>query len=211
VNDPTGPDDPNDASAAVDAVVDAIDAANGEDPTQVVFNGQAHPRARLQGERAAYWVRRLEPSASDELCLAAHAHHLRRWEVPRSSYPSGRAGYLRWRRDLKARHAEGASVLMAEQGFDAAAQERVGALLRRGDLDHDHETQVLEDAVCLTFLETQFEETRGRLSQEKMVDVLAKTLRKMRPQGRSMASEVDLSPAQTELLAQAVEVLGEGG
>ena len=38
----------------------------------------------------------------ETLLLAARAHHLRRWELPRDSYPVGRAGYLRWRRDQKA-------------------------------------------------------------------------------------------------------------
>jgi len=51
------------------------------------------------------WVRKLAPDASEELLSPpAPAHPA--LDVPRSSYPDGRNGYLRWREDLKKFHAE---------------------------------------------------------------------------------------------------------
>ena len=92
-------------SASYEAAVVAIDAANAEDPNHVVVRGDDVPLALAHGRLAAEWIDRLVPDADDTLRLAARGHHLRRWELPRSSYPEGKAGYLRWRRDQKQRHA----------------------------------------------------------------------------------------------------------
>src|SRR3546814_10021826 len=51
------------------------------------------------------WVQRLDPTADEAQLLAARASHLRRWSIARTSYPEGRAGYLRWRSDLRKQHA----------------------------------------------------------------------------------------------------------
>ena len=79
----------------------AIDEANAADPRE----HDGVPLSLAQGRKAEEWVVRLDPDASDALRLAARAHHLRRWELSRSDYPEGRAGYLRWRRAQRERHA----------------------------------------------------------------------------------------------------------
>ena len=47
------------------------------------------------------------------LIFAARAQHIHRWEIPRSDYPEGRAGYLKWRTDLGKLHADTASAIAA--------------------------------------------------------------------------------------------------
>ena len=84
----------------------AIDAANAADPNCMTVDGVERPKELAHAEMVTEWVRRLRPDPSEALLLAARAHHLRRWAVPRSTYPDGRAGYLRWRRDMHQRHAE---------------------------------------------------------------------------------------------------------
>ena len=64
----------------------AIDAVNANDPR----THDTEPLALAQGRKAEAWVVRLDPDASVALRLAARAHHLRRWELPRSDYPEGR-------------------------------------------------------------------------------------------------------------------------
>ena len=71
------------------------------------------PAEVVYAERMTKAMERLRPKATEELRLAARAQHLRRWTVPRASYPMDRAGYLRWRNDLKRRHAEWAAEIMA--------------------------------------------------------------------------------------------------
>ncbi len=138
------------------------------------------------------WVRRLRPDPSDALLLAARAHHVRRWDVPRDSYPAGRAGYLRWRRALHDHHARLVGEILGEAGYEVATIERVQEIVRKRNLARDPDVQALEDALCLVFLETQFDELAARLDPEKMDDVVDKTLAKMSDEGRRLAVEAGL-------------------
>src|SRR5262245_44139240 len=98
--------------------VEAFDRLNGEDPNQESCDGVPRPRELVHAERLSTWVARLEPNASEALRLAAHCQHLRRWEIPRSSYPEGRVGYLKWRSELGRFHADTAASVLANVGYD---------------------------------------------------------------------------------------------
>jgi hypothetical protein len=186
---------------AIDRARSAIDAANAGDPNQ----HEGVPLALVQGRLAEGWVVRLDPHAPAALRLAARAHHLRRWVVPRVSYPDGRAGYLRWRRDQKQRHADELSELLGDAGVDPAVVERASAIVAKVGLGSDPEVQVFEDAVCLTFLETQLTDTADRLDSERMTNVIAKTLAKMSEAGRAAALTIELDRRGQDLLARAVD------
>lgn len=153
----------------------AIDEANDADPNRI----DGSPRARLEGERATAWLARLEPNASPALSIAARAHHLRRWELARTTYPAGRAGYLRWRRDNKAHQAASCAELLAAVDADRAVIDRVGELLLRGSLGSDHETQRLEDVACLVFLQTQLDSVAERIEPDHLAAIIDKTRKKM--------------------------------
>ncbi len=180
--------------------IEAIDHANADDPN--TWNDE--PLALAQGRIAHGWVVRLDPAASDALQLAARAHHLRRWVVPRASYPEGRPGYLRWRRDQKQRHAAELSEILSAAGVEPATVERAAAIVAKVGLGSDPEVQVFEDAVCLTFVETQFDTTADRLDADLMVDVVAKTLAKMSDAGRSAALTLDLDARATSIVTDAL-------
>ena len=186
---------------AIDRARSAIDAANAADPNE--HDGE--PLALLQGRLAEGWAARLDPDASEALRLAARAHHLRRWVVPRDSYPDGRAGYLRWRRDQKQRHAEELRELLEQVGLDPVIVARAAAIVAKVGLGSDPEVQVFEDAVCLTFLETQLGETADRLDADRMTTVIAKTLTKMSEPGKAAALTIDLDERGRDLLARAVD------
>jgi hypothetical protein len=164
-----------------DRAIAAIDAANAESPTGVEGD---------HAVRVTDWVRRLRPGAGEALLLAARAHHIRRWTVPRSSYPDGRAGYLRWRRDLHEVHAREVGTILGAEGYDDATIARVQDIVRKKRLASDPDVQVLEDALCLVFIQTQYDELADRLDPEKMESVVAKTLAKMTPEGRALALEL---------------------
>jgi hypothetical protein len=182
------------------SAIEAIDHANADDPN--TWNDE--PLALAQGRIAHGWVVRLDPAASDALQLAARAHHLRRWVVPRASYPEGRPGYLRWRRDQKQRHAAELSEILSAAGVEPATVERAAAIVAKVGLGSDPEVQVFEDAVCLTFVETQFDTTADRLDADLMVDVVAKTLAKMSDAGRSAALTLDLDARATSIVTDAL-------
>ncbi len=165
-------------------------------------------RSRRKSSRHAKlvteWVRRLDPDPSESLLLAARAHHLRRWTVPRSSFPAGRAGYLRWRRGLHAQHAADVGAILAAVGYDTPTIERVQEIVAKRGLGTDPEVQVLEDALCLVFLETQLHDLAARLDADKMVAVAAKTLHKMSPDAIALAATIPLAADDQALLARAV-------
>jgi hypothetical protein len=182
----------------------AIDAANAPDPHRILIRGADRPKELGHAELMSDWVDRLAPDASEALRLAARAHHLRRWTIPRSSYPEGRSGYLRWRRALHDQHAREVAELLAEVGYDEATIRRVQDIVRKRGLGKDPEVQVLEDALCLVFVETQLLDLAARTEPEKMVDVVKKTLVKMSPRAVELASGLDLPDEARALLDQAV-------
>jgi len=63
---------------------------------------------------------------------------------------------------------------------------------------------VFEDALCLVFLETQLAELAARLDDDKMLDVAAKTIRKMSPPALDLALTLDLSDTQLAFLREAM-------
>ncbi len=186
------------------AAIDAIDAANALDPTVIVARGVSTPLALAHGRLASEWVEYLRPEADDALVLAARAHHLRRWEVPRSSYPEGRPAYLRWRREQKLRHAREIEVILRDAGYDDAVVERVQALIRRDNLGTDADTQVVEDAACLVFIETQLAEMAPRFERDHLLEVIRKTARKMSPAALDAVSRLPIGDLEHELLADAL-------
>jgi hypothetical protein len=177
------------------AAFDAIDAENAGDP---------HGKELDHAERAVRWLRTLRPDASDELLLAARAHHVRRWEIPRAEEPEGRAGYLRWKRRLQQHHADVVGRVLDGTGFDG---ERVQSLVKKERLRSDPDAQSLEDALALVFLETQLHELRAKLDDDHMVDVLAKTLRKMTPAGRAAAGALAYDEHGASLVQRAVAAI----
>ncbi len=170
----------------------AIDRANADDPTTLPWDGERRPLAQLQGERATYWLSSLAPEASDALRIAARAHHLRRFALARASYPEGRAGYLVWRRDQKRAHAAALAELLMPIGVPPDVVERAGVIVQKIGLGTDPEVQSFEDAVCLVFLETQYDDLLARGGEPLLVNALQKTMKKMSPAAIAMA--VDATP-----------------
>lgn len=195
------------ASERFARAIAAIDRANAEDPNQIEVRGKRLPKELAHAELAGEWVEKLAQPASEALRLAARAHHLRRWSLPRSDYPDGRKGYLTWRQALKQRHADEASRILDACGYDAQTVERVAQIILRKNLLGDVEAQVLEDALCLVFFETQLAELAARLDAPKMRDVGSKTLRKMSPAGRALALELPIGQDYLALLGELNEAL----
>jgi hypothetical protein len=184
--------------------LDAIDAANADDPHTILIDGVSRPKELAHAELMTRWVRTLDPDCSDEQLLAARAHHLRRWTIPRDSYPGGRAGYLRWRTALKRQHADDVGEILRAAGYDDQAVARVQAIVRKQGLGSDPAVQVHEDALCLVFLETQLDELAGKLGDDKTIDVLQKTAKKMSPAGLQAALGLRFAPDAAALLERAL-------
>ena len=161
------------------AAIDAIDAANAEDPRTLVVRGSSRPWSLGEGELATIWLDELRPDASEALRIAVRAHHLRRWETPRSTYPEGRSGYLKWRKHLYDVAADHAADAMRAAGYDDGAIDRVATIMHKRSLTTDADAQSYEDVLCLVFLESQFADFAARTEPDKLDGIVTKTLAKM--------------------------------
>jgi hypothetical protein len=187
-------------SERYERAIAAIDAGNGDDPNVVTVRGQTGPKEVLHAALVSEWVTRLQPDASEALRLAARGHHYRRWTVPRASAPAGRTGYLKWRKARQEDQARELGALLAGTGYDDATVTRVQAIVRKANLSHDAEVQVLEDALCLVFLETQLADVAVRLEPETLNRVLTRTAKKMSDAGRAAIADVPLDAHARALL-----------
>ena len=186
------------------AALAAIDAANADDPNVITVDGVERPKELAHAELMTRWVRTLDPDCSDEQILAARAHHLRRWTIPRANYPDGRSGYLRWRTALKRQHGDEVGAILRGAGYDDESVARVQAIVTKRGLGQNHAVQVHEDALCLVFLETQLDDLASRMGDDKTVDILQKTAKKMSPAGLEAARALRFSPAASALLERAL-------
>jgi hypothetical protein len=183
--------DTNDDAGRFRRTIEAIDAISAGDPHVLTVGDRPRPRSLGEAERATEWIEQLVPSPSEALRLATRAHHLRRWEIPRHTYPEGRTGYLKWKRDLHKHHVDAVGQVMREKGYDLDAIARVQEIVRKKGINKapDAEVQALEDALCLVFIETQYADLATKVADsEKMAEIVDKTLAKMSPRGREIAA-----------------------
>jgi hypothetical protein len=188
------------------AAIQAFDRANAEDPNSVVVDGEERPKELVHAERLSAWVDLLDPNASEALRLASRCQHICRWQTPRSDYPEGRKGYLQWRAGLQKFHAETAATILREVGYDEDTIALVRRINMKKGLGKEHDTQVMEDALCLSFLAHEFEEFMTKHSDEKLVDIIKKTWRKMSVTAKDEALQLRYSERATTLIKAALRV-----
>jgi Domain of unknown function (DUF4202) len=189
-------------SARFAAVVAAIDAANTGDPNTIEMDGRREPAELVYGRRMSETLAQLAPEASEHLSIAVRGQHIERWTSQRTSYPEGRAGYLRWRNELKEFHARRVGELMAAAGYGPDDIARVGALVRKERLKSDAEAQTLEDAACIVFLAYYLDDFMRKTDENKLAGILAKTWSKMSALGHEHARNLDLPARASSLLEQ---------
>jgi len=182
------------------AAIARFDAENSRDPN--FENGR--PRELLYAERLTDWVLKLCPSASEPLGLAARCQHICRWESPRENYPMTRVGYLKWRADLKKFHAEKSGEILREVGYDEEIIRRVQDLNLKKNFPADAECRVLEDALCLVFLEFQLAALATKSDDDKMINALRKSWEKMTAAARAEALKLNCGERERRLIATAL-------
>jgi len=166
-----------------------IDAGHAEDPER---DADGRAKELVYAERMSAWLEKLAPQASEELRLAVRCQHLHRWAISRASYPEGKVGYLRWRKDESLAHARLAGEILRHAGYDVPVIARVQSLIKKERIKHDAEAQTLEDVTCLVFLEYEFAPFAAKHPEDKVIDILRKTWPKMSAQGQAAALDLSL-------------------
>jgi hypothetical protein len=178
-----------------------FDEANARDPNSE--DGQ--PRELLYAQRLEKWVLKICPNAGEALRLAARCQHICRWEIPRNSYPMTRAGYLKWRADLKKFHAQRAGEILHGIGYDDEIIRRVQDLNLKKNFPADAETRILEDALCLVFLEFQFADLAAKMDDDKTINALQKSWAKMTETARAEALKLNYGEREKSLVQLALK------
>jgi hypothetical protein len=181
-----------------------FDEENSRDPNVEVIAGAARPRELVHAEWLTGWVLKLSPDASEPLRLAARCQHLCRWKIPRNSQPMTRPGYLKWREELKKFHAQRAGEILRETGYPEDLIVRVQDLNLKKHFPDDPESRVLEDALCLVFLEHEFAALADKTPADKMIVILQKSWGKMSTAGRAAALALTYAPREKALLERAL-------
>ena len=184
-----------------DDAIRRFDDENARDPNQE--NGR--PRELLYAERLTAWVLKLRPDAGEALRLAARCQHICRWQSPRENYPMTRPGYLKWRADLKKFHAEKSGAILREVGYDDATIRRVQDLNLKKNFPADAECRVLEDALCLVFLEFQCAALAAKTDDDKMINAIRKSWEKMTEAARAEALKLHYGDREKNLIKRALK------
>jgi hypothetical protein len=182
------------------AALRRFDEENSRDPN----SENSQPRELLYAQRLTSWVLKLCPDASEELRLAARCQHICRWQSPRENYPMTRPGYLKWRADLKKFHAKKSGEILREAGYDEGIIRRVQDLNLKKNFPNDPETQILEDALCLVFLEFQLAGLAAKTAEDKTINALKKSWVKMSEAARAEALKLNYGEREKILLQRAL-------
>ena len=177
-----------------------IDAANAEDPNQEIYRSKTYPKELLYSNRMYERLMDFHPNASEEIQLATKAQHICRWKMPRESYPMDRVGYLKWREDLKKFHAKTTCEILDKVGYSQEFIDRVSFLIEKKSLKKDEETQLLEDVICLVFLEFYLDPFVQKHDTEKLKNIILKTWNKMSDAGHQEALKINYSDANLQLI-----------
>jgi hypothetical protein len=181
-----------------------FDEYNSEDPNNITWNGESFPAELFYALKLYEWVLKLKPSANEALLLASRSQHIGRWKIPRKQYPMNRVGYLTWRSDLAMFHADTAGALMQQAGYEQEIIESVQQIILKKQIKKNEDVQVMENALCLVFLEYQYEDFIRQHDEEKIINIIRKSWRKMDEDGHQAASHIAYSGKGKELVMKAL-------
>jgi len=184
-----------------------FDEYNQTDPNIFVWQGGSYPQEYFLALALYNWVLKLDTNASEELLLASRSQHIGRWESPRESYPDGREGYLAWRRDLAFHHADKTEEILKDIGYNEEQIALVRRIILKKKIKVDDEVQTMENALCLVFLEFQYEDFHPKHSPEKVVNILKKSLLKMDAHGHQFALKLSYSEKGKSYIEEALKLL----
>ena len=191
----------------IEKTICAFDEYNRKDPNIFIWQGIPYPQEYFFAIQLHLCVLKLSPLASEELLLASRCQHIGRWEKPRNLYPEGRIGYLTWRKDLSAYHAQKAAEIMASNDYSEKEIERVAQIVQKQRLKSDADVQTIENALCLVFLQFQYEAFQQKHEAEKVVEILRKSLLKMDAHGHQFALQLEYSAKGMKYIQEALALL----
>lgn len=191
----------------LNAAFEQFDAYNQNDPNTFTWEGKSYPQEYFLAIELYNWVNKLNANASEELLLASRSQHIGRWEIPRNTYPEGREAYLKWRKDLALYHAEKTATIMENVGYTTEQIARVRQILLKQKIKVDHDVQTMENALCLVFLQFQYEDFHPKYEADKVINILKKSLLKMDANGHQFALTLPYSDQGLHYIQEALKLI----
>lgn len=182
--------------------VEAMAAAHKEDPNKTVVGGNEVPSEWLYIQRLKGRLQEFKADATEELRLAANCQHFRRWEIARSDYPEGKMGYFHWRTYLAEYQADKVGEILKQAGYPAETTDRLHSLIAKENLHVDNDSQVLEDVVCLVFMEHYLEDFATKNPHLEFKRIILKTMAKMSREGIAEAKKIQFPADIKEIIDQ---------
>ena len=182
-------------SSQFNNAIKLFDEYNSADP-----NGKEVVYAQRMSDR----LDKFKPDAAEHIRLAIRCQHIGRWQIPRNTFPDGKKGYIAWRNKLKDHHAGIAGGILEKAGYDRSMIDMVQDLLEKKDLRSNPDTQLLEDVVCLVFVEFYLEDFASKHDDAKVIDILSRTFKKMTQHAIDVATSFNLPSHAKDLMSKAV-------
>ncbi|NOQ69105.1 MAG: DUF4202 family protein [Gammaproteobacteria bacterium] len=170
--------------------IELIDVANSEDPNRVTIDGKDWPKELLYSHRMSDMLKRYDPDADEVKKLSVRAQHIQRWKSPRDAYPMNRKGYHQWRTGLYTFHADTVADLLVTAGYEEEFINSVKLAVGKKSLNTNPDTRLVEDVASLVFIEHYmlgFVERHPEYDEEKWIDIIRRTWRKMSDQAHQFA------------------------
>ncbi len=178
----------------VQNALNKFDDYNRNDPNIFTSQGKKYPQELFLADKLFNWINKLEPHASLPLRLASKAQHIGRWEIPRTAFPMDKNGYLAWRKELARHHAATACGILRNLAFSDEIITSVEQIILKKKIKGNPDVQAMENALCLVFLEFQYEDFYPK-HEEKIVNILKRSLLKMDKTGHEYALQLPYSSA----------------
>ncbi|MGV8878235.1 MAG: DUF4202 domain-containing protein [Sphingobacteriaceae bacterium] len=189
----------------METAIALFDGYNLQDPNLLTWKGAEYPAEYFYAVQLHNWVKKLNPRASEAVLLASKAQHIGRWEIQRDQYEEGKVGYLKWRKELAKFHAQTAARLLASAGYTSELIEKVKSIILKKDLRNNTDVQLMENALCLVFLEFQYEGFLLKHTDEKMIGILQKSWAKMTQPGQDEALKLPFTERGKALIVAALK------
>lgn len=185
----------------LETAIKEFDRVNGEDLRQQTVGRKSYARELIFARKVYAWVERLDPSAPEDIRLAARSHTLRRWEIPRNRYRMDIGGYHQWRAATATHAADASAEILKRVGYPDAIVREVKRIITGHRHPSDPDTQLLEDADVLAFLEIKLEDYLARWDETKVQRILEGAWSKMSAAARRLALDLPLDSRVKKLIA----------
>ena len=118
-----------------------------------------------------------------------------------------RKGYHQWRTYLYTYQAEKAAHLLREVGYSKESVSAISEMIEKKDLKTNADSQLIEDVVCLVFLQYYIEDfvEKHKSDMEKLKRIILRTWNKMSDKAHNEALKIPFKEDLKNTIVEAIQ------